>query len=473
MVRKIARKEMTEMVRDGRFRWAAATVLLLLVCSLILGLQQMREARAQGERAQSENWRQWLEQGERNPHSAAHFGVHAFKPTMALAFFDRGLDPYLGTSVWLEAHFQDPLRYRPAQDATAAQRFGELTASTVLQVLLPLLIILLAFASLSGEREAGTLRQVLSLGVSRRELALGKSLGVAGALGLLVVPAGAVGVLALALTTPGGALLASLPRFGVLLVAYLLYFAGFLGLTLAVSALAPSSRLALMLLTGFWIVNCLLIPRAVSELAERRYPTPTATEFWDRVAVDIAKGFDGHNPDPAKLARLEERVKKQYGVTRLEELPINFAGIRFQAGEDHGNTVFDHHYGELWRTYRSQERLYQLAAPVAPFLAIRFLSMGLAGTDLAQHRHFATAAERYRRMLNRKMNEAILYKSRTGDAPYFDNQTLWSSVPEFRYTAPDLSWVLRREIWNLAVLFAWTLAAGAAALLAGARMSVL
>ena len=42
-----------------------------------------------------------------------------------------------------------------------------------------LLIVLLTFGALAGERERGTLRQVLSLGVRPRDLVLGKALGLA------------------------------------------------------------------------------------------------------------------------------------------------------------------------------------------------------------------------------------------------------------------------------------------------------
>jgi ABC-2 type transport system permease protein len=43
--------------------------------------------------------------------------------------------------------------------------FGELTGATVLQLLVPLLIVMLSFDALAGERESGTLRQLMSLGV--------------------------------------------------------------------------------------------------------------------------------------------------------------------------------------------------------------------------------------------------------------------------------------------------------------------
>jgi ABC-2 type transport system permease protein len=102
---------------------------------------------------------QCLNQEKKNPHSAAHDGVYAFKPKSPLAIVDTGIDPYMGVAVWLEAHKQNEFKYRPAQDRTAVQRFGEMTAAEVLQVLAPLFIVLMTFAAFAGEREQGTLRQ--------------------------------------------------------------------------------------------------------------------------------------------------------------------------------------------------------------------------------------------------------------------------------------------------------------------------
>ena len=81
-------------------------------------------------------------------------------------------------------------------------------------MLLPLFIVLMTFSAFSGEREQGTLRQVLSLGVSRRALAIGKALGIAGTIGLVLLPATILGVAALALTTDGGYLAGDPSRAG-------------------------------------------------------------------------------------------------------------------------------------------------------------------------------------------------------------------------------------------------------------------
>src|SRR5688572_15483051 len=236
MISRIARKELTEILRDGRFRILSVAVLAVSVVSLMVGWKQYADVSRQHEEAQASTRRQWLNQSKRSPHSAAHYGVYAFKPKSPLAIVDTGIDPYVGVAVWLEAHKQNEFKYRPAQDRTAVERFGEMTAAETLQVLVPLFIILMTFSAFAGEREQGTLRQVLSLGVSRQQLAAGKALGIAAALGLVLLPATIAGVAALAFTSEGG-LLAGDPMRAIWLAAsYLAYFAIVIALSLAVSA---------------------------------------------------------------------------------------------------------------------------------------------------------------------------------------------------------------------------------------------
>ena len=254
MIKHIVRKEFADVVRDGRFRWCSILVGSLLLISLGHGWVQARKSQQEHAAAQATAREHWETQGEKNPHSAAHYGIYAFKPRLALSFVDEGVDPYTGTSVWLEAHRQNDFLLRPAQDATAAQRIGALTAAQVLQHLVPLLIILLTFGALAGERERGTLRQLLATGIGRRELAVGKALGVSGALALLLVPAALVGAAALVVANPGPAA-SPLARGAVLAGVYLAYFTAFLALSLAVSAWARSARTALVILLAVWVVN--------------------------------------------------------------------------------------------------------------------------------------------------------------------------------------------------------------------------
>lgn len=472
MITRIARKEFTEMLRDGRFRWAAGIIFALLLAAVVMGGKHYRDVKRQHELAQAETRDQWLRQPAKNPHSAAHYGIYAFKPKMLPAMLDRGVDPFVGQSVWLEAHKQNEFKFRPAQDATAVQRFGELTAATVLQLLLPLLIVLLAFSAFAGEREQGTLRQLLSLGVRKTSLVWGKALGVSGALAVLIVPATLVGVVALALVSENGLLGASAGRMAWLFVSYLLYFGVFIGVSLAVSAWAKSSQMALVVLLAFWIVNGLIAPRAIADVAKRAHPTPSAFAFQQAMDREMQSGPDGHDSADKRADALKQKVLKQYGVDKLEALPVNFAGISLQEGEEHGNVVFDKHYGELWNRFDQQNRLKQLAGAVAPMLAMQSVSMSLAGTDFAHHRDFAAAAESYRRFLVKKMNDDMTFNAGKEDFSYLAKPALWQTVEDFRYEAPSAAWALSKQTVSLALLAFWCVAAFGVAAATTAKLRV-
>ena len=452
MITTIARKEIKEMMRDGRFRGAGVIVLGLLVAAAGMGWRQYADLERQHEAAQQDTRKNWLTQGEKNPHSAAHYGVYAFKPKVALSLVDRGIDPYTGVAVWLEAHKQNEFKYRPAQDANTLARFGELTAATVLQVLVPLLVVLFSFAAFAGERENGTLRQLLSLGLTPAQLAGGKALGVAGALGMLLVPAALLGAFVLT---------SDLPRMVLLALFYLLYFGAFLGVALAISAWAKTTRAALVGLLAFWIFNALIAPRAAADLSKRMYPTPSSQQFADRMAKALSEGGGEE--------ALKAKVLKQYNVARVEDLPVNWTGITLTAGEEHGNEIFDQHYGQLWDQFEKQIRFQEAAALVAPLLSVRSLSMGLAGTDFAQHRHFATAAERYRRYFIQVMNDDIT-KNAAKTGAYMRKDDLWAQVKDFEYTLPSIGWVLSQHTVALSMLAAWCVGGAVLAYRATSRL---
>ena len=149
----------------------------------------------------------------------------------------------------------------------------------------------------------------------------------------------------------------------------------------------------------------------------------------------------------------------------VEDLPVNEVGVYLQESEEFSNRIYDRNYGDLWDRFERQGRVHETLGVAAPLLAVRTLSMGLAGTDVEQHRHFATAAEEYRRDLMRQMNGDLAENSRTGET-YLADSELWESVPPFRYDAPGLGWVLGKRSVSLAVLGLWlvggVLAAGVA-----------
>lgn len=452
MIIRIARKEFTEMTRDGRFRWAAAIIFTLLTVSLLTGWRQHAEIKRQQISAQESQRAFWLDQGEKNPHSAAHYGVYAFKPQLALAAVDKGLDPYLGVSQFLEAHKQNTAQFRPVEDATPLARFGELTAATTLQVLIPLLIILLAYNAFAGERENRTLRQLLSLGVSKTQLTLGKALGVAAPLLLLLIPATIIGVIAMALNAGAQSLWLSLPRLSVMAAAYLAYFAIFIGISLIVSARAASARMALLVLLGFWFFNSLVAARLVTDVAKAAYPVPTVVEFNKAIAEEIR----GHGGWEEQVEKKKKQLLTEYKVTDAKFLPVHPEAVVLDEGEKIDTQVNEKHFNRLHDIFGRQQRIYQVGASLAPLLAVQSLSMGMAGTDYAQHRHFALAAEKYRQTLVNTLNQEMLAKGNIQEIWDFKaDRALWEKVPAFDYRAPSTGWALSNHLVALTLLVVW------------------
>ena len=146
-IRIIAGREWLELWRDRRLPAAGGLVVLLIGVSLAVGWQRQQEIASQRAAAQVLDYDDWVSQQRRHPHDAAHQGMHVFKPEPPLSIIDPGIEPYVGSTIWLQAHRQSELKFRPAQDATGLQRFGSLSAAWVLQVLAPLLVIVLGSMS--------------------------------------------------------------------------------------------------------------------------------------------------------------------------------------------------------------------------------------------------------------------------------------------------------------------------------------
>ena len=455
----IAKREFTDLSRDGHVRWSGLTLSTLLLVALATGWHQQQAVTGEQASAARMVRETWLAQPPKDPHSAAHYGAYLFKPRQPLGLIDIGVSNYTGVAVWLEAHRQNEFLFRPAQDQTAVARFIEFTVAGALQVLVPVLIALLVHTRLAGERESGTLRQLVASGVRPATLVAGKGVGVGLALGVWLVPLATIGSAALLVSAGVAPALVDAARYASLAAAYLAYFAVVTLVGLAVTARARTAGIALATLVVFWAVTSFVVPRAVSGLARTWYPTPSAFAFAQRVDRDTYDGLTVHDWFARRAADYRRTLLAQYNVSRLEDLPVNYRGVEYLNREDETNVVWDRHYGALWAAFDSQTRVHQFGGFASPMLAVRSLSMGLAGADVFHHRHFAQAAEAYRRRMVQAMNGELAYGSTSADLNYRGGADLWARVPSFTYAPPTLRVTLIEQRWGVASLAAW--AAGA------------
>jgi ABC-2 type transport system permease protein len=456
MIKSIAKKEFISTLRDRRFMALSLIVLLLLLAATVVGLHSYNTLQAEREAAQQTANDQFANAEARHPHRMAHYGSFAFRPKSSISFLDFGMDSYTGASVFLEAHKQNSANFSQAQQSSSLIRFGEMTVAFVLQMLIPLLIIFLCFGAFTQEKETGTLKILLSQGVSMRQVAWAKVAGYSKVVALVVAPA--LLLASLLLFGRGGFELDGglLQRLLLFIGFYLVYFFIFIVLSVVVSARHQRSSTALVTLLGIWILCCVIIPKATANLGATLYTTPTKAQMEADVHEEVSKGIDGHSSgQDERTELLKQELLKKYKVSSIEELPVNFDGIRMAAGEEHSTQVYQEHFEELTGIFRKQNRISEYASFLNPYLAVRHLSMGMAGSDFNHYVHFQQEAEQYRYNLAQGLNHIQASRLKYGDKETRLGSDTWKEFKPFHYETPQASWALGNHLVSFIALFMW------------------
>lgn len=463
MIRAIVAKELRALLRDGRL-WGLALVLaLLLLAVLASALHQRHGAEQERHAVETAARQQWDQQGARNPHRAAHFGLYAFKPKSALAGVEPGIDAYAGQALWLEPHRRNMALYAPAADAPPAIGLGEFNPAFVLLALVPLLIAVLGHASVTQEREQGTLRMLQACGMRGIPLVLGKWLALCAALALALAPA----VLAAGWLLGAGQ--QPLPS-ALLLLALMAYYAVWAAITVLASSLCRSSRTALLVLLALWVGWVFLIPRLSAAAIQQAAPLPTGAVFWAGIQHDIDQGLPGDGSAAQRQRAFDAQLLARNGVSRLQDLPFGANASRRLARDAYATRVHALHFARLWQSQRDQQRLLRWASALTPYAPMRAIGSALAGTDLAHRQHFEEAAEHYRQRYTTLMDEWDLGATRgvTSFESRYAGNAQWQRIPRWHYDAPGTGFALRSSLADWALLAGW-LALAIGALAIGAR----
>lgn len=459
-------KELRALVADGRL-----VVLLLLWCglsaatSVVTSLQHDRMAAERAEVAALTR-AQWDRQGDKHPHRGAHFGLYAVRDDSVLAAFDPGVGAAVGQALYLEPHRRNVPMFSGLADEPASARLVRLSPAFLVEVLLPLVVYVLAFAAVTGERDSGTLRMLHGVGLPRRAWLFAKVTAVTACVVLAALPSIAIPLL----WSAGDVTPEIVVRMG--LVAISVAFIAFLHAALAVSVSSGcrDGRVALLVVLAAWVSFALVLPRFATELAQKQVPTPDAAAFWADINREVKEGLPGEPSFAEQLKAFERETLRAHGVSRQEDLPVGFLALRRLFRDAHADRVHDRHFDRLWHTYRAQQRAVLIGSGGSPTLMWRAVSMALAGTDLAHEQRFQESAERYRRGVNLLIDRWDAMHTR-GLVSYEDRYAgadLWESMPQFGHVPPGLGAALSQVRAEMLVLAAWGLLA-VALLLGSAR----
>ena len=428
----ISSKEQTIMGRNRFTNVIYMTTLVVMLAAIFLSWQRIDTFERERISAVADDHEVWVNQGERNPHSAAHFSRYAFKPIPAMSTFEPGVIDYSGLAVWMEAHRRNPAAFRYAEGAGDLSNFVSLTPAWIMQVILPLVIILLLFSSYAGEREDGTLRQLLSHGISLKSIFQGKLRAALYVVLKLIIPLAFIIMVATIVFQTGVEQIDQFLRLIILLGMYALYFMIFAFIAIGVSARSKSRRSAAISLFTIWFVLIVVLPRFASDAATFIVPQPNGHE----VEKSLSEARSAYSKDEAYQELSRQQILDKYGVSVMSDLPINYRGYILQKSEEHGDPLYEEVYNNLGAVYEDQETILDVLSLLSPTTALKQLSAGLAGTDRIHHDTFALEAELHRRHIIKQMNEDLMLNGAEAGNSYTTNIELWDQIADFQGESP-------------------------------------
>ena len=438
---------------------------LLLAYAAVTGWTTFRTQNAIRASYQQQARQDWLSNPDKHPHRMAHYGHFAFRPKSPLSLFDFGMESFLGSTIYLEAHKQNAVNFSEAGFSTGMLRFGEISMAMVLQVLLPLLIFFLGFGTIASERENGTLKIVLSQGVSWRQLIVGKSMGLVAVTMTLFVPVVVVTGLLWVVGLGGRITGDETTRLLLLVGAYFAYLVIFCVLAVFVSAVSRTAKTALVSLIGLWLMLTIVLPRASQALGSYLYPAPSKVKFFADIQRDVLREGDSHNASDPHFKAIKDSLLATYRISSVEQLPFNFSGFIMAEGERISAGTYNGHFGDILTIYARQNSFSKAVAFVNPFMAIKNLSMALSGTDYGSYVDFQRQAEQYRYDMAQKMNGLQMefisnQKPGPTDKPVQIDHKHWKDVPQFVYRSPGVGAALRGEWISVLALVFWLVGLG-------------
>lgn len=439
-------------LRDKTLLLLATLIWLLLSVSALFSVFDYHQQHKHIEKANIDFRKQWNAQ-HHNPHEAAHFGTYIFKPLQLLSVFDAGLNDYFGTTYRIEAHVQHEVNYSHAESSDALMRFGKFTLALILQMFVPLLLLFITSRSITAEKESGTFKMLMAQGLKPAILVWGKVWANFLLVVLLVLPLFLVLLLLIFLSdTPEN----FYGRFFLLSASYLLYYLLITIIGVWVSASCRSSKSALLLILGLWLLGSLILPKAIVSLTARHYPLMARATFNNNVREGYLKGINGKDPYNLRAERYLKKLLQQYHADTTSQLPIDADGMVMQYNEDYQNMVFSFYQAKLNSTFSQQQYLLSLAGFADPLISLKRLSMAMAGTDFYHHTDFSVQAQHYRNELIRSLNLELAKHPVKNNQVYLASPAFFSKIKDFNYKMAKLPQVLQLQWMAILSLVCWT-----------------
>jgi hypothetical protein len=455
MLGELLFKELREHLLAFRLQLGVALTLVLVATSalvLVSGYKRERAEGIQAGRAEDDFARQYA-------HLNRIAGVLQTRRPPARLMLIRGLPADAG----IETLETDPMR----------ELFAPMDLTFIVGVLLSLLGIILGFDAVNGEKERGTLRQILANPVRRADVILAKWLA-----GLLVIcatfatalllAAVIVNILAAGVFTPDEWM-----SYAAVAGVSFLYCAVFFTIGLAASTLARLSRVSVLTALFVWVVFVLIVPNISPYVAAQivRLPAVAALERDVQYTTSEERDELGRIQSRAVMARYGD-VTAAVGSASGEALKQRLAAdprlrTRYESMRSEAEAVWKDvnrrqnakagRLIEAWQgRLRRQMELSRILASASPLSSLTFALTELADCGFGGAERFSRQAKAYGQTLSEYLDRRYREEQARNPTHSFNDYLDVNDRPRFRYQAPTFGERLAAALPHTGLLAGWS-----------------
>ncbi|OHB79892.1 MAG: hypothetical protein A2Z25_08625 [Planctomycetes bacterium RBG_16_55_9] len=418
MIWKIAKKEFLLNLMTFKFAVGAVACVLLTVVFMPILAADYRQRLELYNRNVAEN-----EAELRQAKVYRNITHTIYRPPAVLSAFSAGLEKQMVGSARIELEKVPELSVTQRGGNPYLPILAVFDESLIFKIIISLLALLVAYDVVSGEREQGTLKLMLSDPIARHQLLTGKLLAGLVTLSVPVAITFVIGLVVL-LSSPMVALSGSdWIRIGLMFVASLAFTAVMYQLGLLFSCLARRSAISMMLGLFVWIIFAIVIPNASVQLATQIRPLESQEQRDGRmssikeglarelgnikvdfsnaiITSDASDAFGGYYAKRRDIYWLNAERK-----VNSQQIPVKLA---------YAEKFWDIEHNHL-NSFFGQKHLAHRLARISPISTYENAMAVLAGTDLTSFQDFINQVRTHR-------NEVVEYvRSKTDNfsSPFF------------------------------------------------------
>ncbi|MFQ6116413.1 MAG: ABC transporter permease subunit, partial [bacterium] len=487
MLTTIFKKEILEALISLRFLIATLLCLVLIPLGMYVNLKDYQQRLADYQEAMR------LYQARAEGNIEYNFQAEGYRPPSLLSIFSVGLEYFLPNKIVTSRGGDFRISNEAGVNNPQSLLFGKIDLLFNVSFVISLLVLIFTFNAISGEKEDGTIRLIMSNPVPRWQILVGK---IVGNYTVLMIPFILSLLISLIILSTSGYFPVFTSKillpFMVMLFVTLLFLLTMFHLGIFISSLTHRSSTSLVIALFAWTVFVLSLPKISPMMAEILYPVESQQvlnlrktltrenilkqfdkerrELYEKVLTDFGLTFQSAIGIKGPLSEEERKV---FGLSSEEVDKLLQANAKYekllQPIEEKYNERTSIEIKKLENDYNHRRNLQAAIAVnlsrVSPVSCFSYIVAEIAGTGVMEMNNFQRNANRFQNEVKENIYEKFIvhrYGRASGSEAWtmdyaegFDPKT--ASVPHLNYRQITLSDAFQAEWIDILLLFLFNL----------------